>query len=111
MIAGPPETPVIVERVVNVTQPGLAMFTCIAMGIPRPWITWYRVELDESQTMLTGVEEGVSITSTNGENEWIINSILEFDPTRPLFSALYICEATNPVSSSETNATLDVYGK
>ena len=61
--------------------------------------------------MLTGIEEGVSITASNEEYERIINSTLEFDPTQPLFSGVYVCEATNPVSSSETNATLDVYGK
>lgn len=94
----------------NVTQPGFAGFTCIAMGRPRPWITWYQVELDGFRTMLTGVEEGVSITTVE-EDERIISGTLEFDPTRPLLSAIYVCEATNPVSSSETNATLEVYGK
>ncbi len=94
-----------------VTQPGVAMFECIAVARPRPSIVWYRVELDGSRTVLTDPEEGVTISEMNGNTERILSSTIEFNPTRPFFTAEYICEAVNPVSSAETNVTLTVYGK
>ena len=67
--------------------------------------------MDNSRTILSGTEEGVNITATNGDTERAITSTLAFDPTRPFFSAMYICVATNPVDSAEINATLTVHGK
>ena len=87
------------------------MFVCTAMARPRPSITWYRVEKDNSRTVLTGAEEGVTVTTGNGDTERTRNSTLTFNPSRPFFSAVYICEATNVVASTETNATLMVYGE
>ena len=109
--AVPPEPPVIVNRSVIVTQPDAAMFVCTAMARPRPSISWYRLETDNSRTLLTGDEEGVSITLGDGDTERTRNSTLLFDPTRPFFSAVYICEASNVVDSAETDATLMVYGE
>ena len=93
------------------TQPAMAMFVCTAMARPRPSITWYRVEMDNSHTVLTGAEEGVTVTTGNGDTERTRNSTLTFNPSRPFFSAVYICEATNVVASAEINATLMVYGE
>ncbi len=102
----------ITERTVTVTQPDAAMFVCTAMARPRPSITWYRLEMNDSRTNLTdGSEDGVNITVVDGDTERIANSTLMFSPSRPFFSAVYICEATNPVATAETNATLTVYGK
>ena len=95
----------------SVTQPGLATFTCTAMARPKPTITWYRVELNQSRTILTGTEKGVSMSVENGCTERTTNSTLTFHYTRPSFSTMYICEARNPVSSAETNGTLTVLGK
>ena len=95
----------------NVTQPEVAIFVCTAMGRPKPSITWYRVEMDNSRTRLSGMELGVSITTGNGNTEGTRNSTLQFFPTRPSFSAIYICQATNPVSSVDINSTLIVHGK
>ena len=99
------------EREIAVTQPGVAKFVCTGMGRPRPSITWYRVEMDNSRITIRATELGVSITITEGDSEMIRNSTLEFYPTRPFLSAVYVCESTNPVSSAETNATLSIYGK
>ncbi len=108
----PPAIPMITgDTSVIVTQPGAAMFECIAVARPRPSIVWYRVELDGSRTVLTDSDEGVTISEMNGNTERILNSIIVFDPTRPSFTAEYICEADNPVSSAETNVILTVYGK
>ena len=109
----PPATPVISESTtVTVTQPEAAMFVCTAVARPRPSITWYKVEEDDSRTMLTGTEEGVSITAMDGDTDdrTRINT-LSFDPSRPSFSAVYVCVATNPVDSAEASATLTVYGE
>ena len=101
----------IVNRSVIVTQPDVAMFVCTAMARPRPSISWYRLETDNSRTLLTGDEEGVSITFGDGDTERTRTSTLLFDPTRPFFSAVYICEASNVVDSAETDATLVIHGK
>ena len=87
------------------------MFACTAVARPRPSITWYKVEEDDSRTMLTGTEEGVSITAMDGNTDRIRISTLSFDPSRPSFSAVYVCVATNPVDSAEANGTLNVYGE
>ena len=87
------------------------MFVCTAVARPRPSITWYKVEVDDSRTMLTGTEEGVSITAMDGDTERTRNSTLSFDPSRPSFSAVYVCVAANPVDSAEATATLSVYGE
>ena len=85
------------------------MFVCTAVAEPRPSITWYKVEEDDSRTMLTdGTEEGVSITAIDGDTDRIRISTLSFDPSRPSFSAVYVCVA---VDSAEANATLNVYGE
>ena len=81
------------------------------MAWPRPSITWYKVNMDDSRTILTGTELGISITVSNGDNERAKNSTLEFYPLQPSFSATYVCEAMNPASNTETNATLFVQGK
>ena len=111
-LAVPPATPVITETTtVTVTQPEAAMFVCTAVARPRPSITWYKVEEDDSCTMLTGTEEGVSITAMDGDTDRTRISTLSFNPSRPSFSAVYVCVATNQVNSAEASATLNVYGE
>ena len=107
----PPDTPEVDETLVTVTQPEAAMFVCTAVARPRPSITWYKVEEDDSRIMLTETEEGVSITAMDGDTDRTGISTLSFDPSRPSFSAVYVCVATNPVDSAEVNATLSVYGE
>ena len=107
----PPATPNIRdEATLTVTQPASAMFVCTAMARPRPSIRWYRVELDNSRTNLTGTDDGVTITTENGNTEREINSTLLFEPARPSFTAEYVCEATNPVARAETSVNLTVHG-
>ena len=106
----PPATPVITEpTTVTVTQPEAAMFVCIAVARPRPSITWYKVEEDDSRTMLTGTEEGVSITAMDGDTDRMRVSSILFNASRPSFSAVYVCVATNPDDSAEANATQCVW--
>ena len=105
----PPATPVITEpTTVTVTQPEAAMFVCTAVARPRPSITWYKAEEDDSRTMFTGTEEGVSITAMDGDTDRTRISTLSLDPS---FSAVYMCVATNPVDSAEASTTLTVYGE
>ena len=94
----------------TVTRPDEAMFVCTTMARPRPSITWYRVEMDNSRTAIA-CDEGVTIVGVGGSTDRTLISTLIFEPSRPFFSAEYICEATNVVASAETNAILMVYGK
>ena len=87
------------------------MFVCTAEARPRPSITWYKVEESDSRTMLTGTEEGVSITAMDGDTDRMIVSSILLNTSRPSFSAVYVCVATNPVDSAEASATLNVYGE
>lgn len=107
LFTAPLGTPEISDQDVTVTQPAVAIFVCSAIAIPRPFFTWYRVEVDSSRTVIDGTEEGVSISMGNGG---IANSTLEFNPTRPFFSAGYICEATNSLAMTEINGSLTVNG-
>ena len=103
---------VITEKSILVTQPAPAMFMCSAMARPHPSITWYRVELNGSRTIITGTEdEAIMISNVNGSNERTLVSSFKFTSTRPFLSAMYVCVATNPVDSAEDNVTLTVYGK
>ena len=102
------------ETALIVTEPASVMFICTAVARPRPSIMWYRVELDDSRTNLTEtaeVETGVTITTVDGNTERETQSTLLFDPTRPSFTAEYVCEATNPVDSAQTSTNLTVHGK
>ena len=115
LFAVPPATPTIRDgKALTVTQPASVMFICIAVARPRPSITWYRVELDNSRTNLRVIAEaeaGINIITRNGNTEREVNSTLFFDSTQPSFTAKYVCEATNPVSSAETSVNLTVHGK
>lgn len=98
------------DIVVTVTQPIVAIFVCTAIAWPRPSITWYRVEMDNSYSIVNETV-GVSISVVNGDTERTVASTVEFNPSSSLLSAMYVCEATNLVSSAETDATLIVNGR
>lgn len=95
----------------TVTQPDVAKFVCTAVGRPMPSITWYKVGMDNSRRVVSATDLGISITVMDGDLERTRNSTLEFYPTRPFLSSVYVCESTNLVSDAETNATLSVYGR
>ena len=89
-----------------VTSPDEATFTCNATGRPRPSISWYRVELNNSRTLLP---DGQSDEVRSGERE--ISSTLTISPTDASDAADYVCVASNVVNEDEMNANLMVYGK
>ena len=91
------------ERIV--TSPSAARFTCNATGRPRPSISWYRVELDDSRTLLP---DDQSIEMESGERE--ISSTLTVSPTSAADAADYVCVASNIVDNDEMITNLTVYG-
>ena len=90
----------------NITSPNAAMFTCIAAGRPRPSISWYRVEINDSRTLLPDDQSDEIML---GERE--IMSTLTVEPTSAADAADYVCVASNVVDYDEMIANLTVYGK
>ena len=82
------------------------MFTCNATGRPRPSISWYRIELNNSRTRLP---DDQSVEVPSGERE--ISSTLTVSSTSASDAADYVCVASNIVNEDEMTANLIVYGK
>ena len=89
----------------NVTSPNEAIFTCSATGRPRPSISWYRVEINGSRTLLADDQSDEMML---GERE--ILSTLTVEPTSATDAAEYVCVASNVVDNDEMIANLTVYG-
>ena len=89
----------------NVTSPNAAIFTCSATGRPRPSISWYRVEINGSRTLLADDQSDEMML---GERE--ILSTLTVGPTSAADAAEYVCVASNVVDNDEMIANLTVYG-
>ena len=95
---------------VSVVSPDPAMFSCTVDGVPRPNITWLRVNNGTETEVLENSFVHINITTlTNGST-----SVLTFSETQPSMSGVYVCLARNMSASAgemRSNATLTVYGK
>ena len=92
------------ETAVTVTQPDRVILMCTAIAKPKPSITWYRVEQNDSRTVIS------SGTSIDRDYKTVIN-ILTFNLSRPSLSSNYICRAANLVARAESNVSVTVLGK
>ena len=87
----------------TVTSPAPAVFTCNATGRPRPTIQWYRVELEDARTPLTGEDTSSGMRG--------ISSTLTISNTDASDATDYVCVASNIVDSTEMTGSLIVYGE
>ena len=87
-------------------SPDPALFSCTADGVPRPTISWLRVD--------NGTEVDVTTDSTVQISNALINrtivSNLTFNEAQPVRSGVYICVTSNMLGSATEMAQLTVNG-
>ncbi len=87
-------------------SPDPALFSCTADGVPRPIISWLRVD--------NGTEVDVTTDSTVQISNALINrtivSNLTFNEAQPVRSGVYICVTSNMLGSATEMAQLTVNG-
>ena len=86
----------------TVISPSNASFTCTAVGLPRPTITWINSSSSLPLSSDTYTTDGSGRQST---------STLTITNTEPQDAAQYECVASNVVSTVSHSATLTVHGK
>ena len=92
---------------VSVVSPDPAMFSCTADGVPRPNITWCRV--DNGTEMEVMEDSFTRITTTL--NDVVTMSLLTFNRTQPSMSGVYVCTATSLLHIAKKMVRLRVNGK
>ena len=93
---------------VSVVSPDPAMFSCTADGVPRPDITWLRVNNGTEMEVME--DSSTQITNTTLSDR-LIMSILTFNETQPFRSGAYVCSAENLLDSAREVAELTVNGE
>ena len=93
----------------TVVRPDNAVFTCSATGRPRPNITWWRVEDDDSMTQIMEME-GVYTIGNAMFGERLRMSTLTIVGVQPSDERGYICRAVNDAGDTEATAMLTVQG-
>ena len=105
--------PVIQEllpRKQTIISPNDAMYNCQATARPRPSISWYKVDSDGNRTALMNTIKYPISVVINSSREREVISNLSVTNTDPSDTAIYVCEATNVVSTTEGNVSLTVHG-
>ena len=93
---------------VSVVSPDPAMFSCTADGVPRPDITWLRVN---NGTEMEVLEDSSTQITTTTLNDRLIMSVLTFNGTQPSRSGVYVCSGINLLGSAREMAGLTVNGR
>ena len=93
---------------VNVVSPDPAMFSCTADGVPRPDITWLRVN---NGTEMEVLEDSSTQITTTTLSDRLIMSVLTFNETQSSRSGVHVCSATNLLGSAREVAELTVNGE
>ena len=93
---------------VSVVSPDPAMFSCTADGVPRPDITWLRVN---NGTEMEVLEDSSAQITTTTLSDRLIMSVLTFSETQPSRSGVYVCSATNSVRSTRAETVLIINGR
>ena len=89
-------------------SPDPAMFSCTADGVPRPDITWLRVN---NGTEMELMEDSSTHITTTIVNDRLVISTLTFHETHPFRSGVYVCSVTNLLGSASQVAELTVNGE
>lgn len=86
--------------------PGNVTFMCVAVGLPRPNITWFFL-LNEVPIELSPA----FISTSNGVNDREVVSVFILENIQPVMAGRYTCNATNEVGTDATIANLTVHGE
>ena len=84
------------------------MFTCTAIGLPRPSFQWTRT-MENTQVTLNNSSQLVISETISGDRQ--STSVLTLIQTGTTDTANYTCTAQNPAGSASSTASLNVYGK
>ena len=94
----------------TITSPNNALYQCQASARPLPTIIWYKVDSDGNRTALMNtIKYIISVVIIPGSERDVISN-LSVTNTDPSDTAVYVCEATNVVSTTEGNVSLTVHG-
>ena len=93
----------------TVVEPERASFTCVAEGLPRPFITWFLQQDNMTSEISDGLDFNITVTEGSGDRQ--VTSILTVASVRPSLAGMYICNASNMVDDNTENATLIVHGE
>ena len=94
----------------TIVSPDNASFTCVAVGVPRPTITWLRL----SNSMVLEIPPMVPDTLMVTEmmlGERTTMSTLQLLMVRPLYASVYTCRASNDLGIAEVTTNLVVHGR
>ena len=94
----------------TIVDPASATFNCEAEGLPRPDISWFKIQNDVAME-ITSADSDFIVSTVNGTGDRQVMSTLKVDIVRPALAAMYICNASNVVRSMTAAATLIVHSK
>ena len=94
----------------TIVDPNPATFNCEAEGLPRPDISWFKIQNDMA-TEITSADSDFIVSTLNGTGDRQVMSTLKVDIVRPALAAIYICNASNVVRSITAASTLIVHSK
>ena len=93
----------------TVIQPDTVSFTCMAIGRPRPVITWFFEDSEGSRTEVVTMSVVVTIPESFGER--VVQNALILYVSAPMDAGVYVCVAENIVDTTEASAVLTVHGQ
>ena len=104
--------PTITQSPVDVTntEGDVAVFMCIATGLPRPEFSWFFLESGSGNITQIFNSTQYTVSSKDESDDRGIMGTLMVLATVPSDTGVYRCVATNVVSMMSQNATLTVHG-
>ena len=94
-----------VSATVEAPQP--AVFTCSAVGSPVPTISWLRIALDGSETVIL---EGGNIMISESSVGFTVTSSLTLSSTDINLNGVYVCIANTTQGTVNASAMLTING-
>ena len=94
----------------TIVDPNPATFNCEAEGLPRPDISWFKIQNDMVME-IASADSNFTVSTVNGTGDRQVMSTLKVDIVRPALAAMYICNASNVVRSITAAAILIVHSK
>ena len=94
----------------TIVDPYSVTFNCEAEGLPRPDISWFKIQNDMAME-ITSADSDFTLSTVNGTGDRQVMSTLKVNIVRPALAAMYICNSSNVVRSITAAAALIVHSK